>query len=331
MRFDNSFIKANVVKKLKEEQNQIILYGAGAKGNELLGLFETDLLLNITCFCDGALEKQELFIQGKPVLSPKEAVIKYPNAVFIISVISQQSSQEIKENLMNMGVVNKIYALEDIYMENSKSVEEKRLFCAAYHQTSMNPYFETAETAKSREIFWNDNSDFYKMFSKLDLTQVVELACGRGRHVQHYIDLAGHIILVDILDKNIEYCKERFRNEKKISYYVNSGCDLKEIEDTSCSSLFTYDSMVHFESIDIYHYLLETYRILVKGGKALFHHSNNHKDYRVSFQTDIAGRNYMSSDLFAHFADRAGFHVVQQKIIDWGGVKESDTITLLEK
>ena len=32
---------------------------------------------------------------------------------------------------------------------------------------------------------------------------MVELACGRGRHVLHYIDKAENVILVDILDKNI--------------------------------------------------------------------------------------------------------------------------------
>lgn len=49
------------------------------------------------------------------------------------------------------------------------------------------------------------------MFQQLDLTNVVELACGRGRHVPMYIDKAGGVTLVDILQKNIEICQERFK------------------------------------------------------------------------------------------------------------------------
>lgn len=159
---------------------------------------------------------------------------------------------------------------------------------------------------------------------------MVELACGRGRHVPQYLSKAQHIILVDILKKNINYCKERFSAEKKIQYYVNNGNDLQEIESNSCTALFTYDAMVHFEMLDVAKYLFETERILRKGGKALFHHSNNTEVYNVSFASGKAGRNYMSKQLFAHLADCAGLKILSQHVIDWG-YKDLDCITLVEK
>lgn len=171
------------------------------------------------------------------------------------------------------------------------------------------------------------------MFKFLNLQNVVELACGRGRQVPYYLDHAENIILVDILQENIDICRDRFRSHSNITYYKNNGYDLNEIPDDSCTSIFSYDSLVHFEMMDIFSYLKESYRILHKGSYALFHHSNNHGDYRISFAHGSGrhGRNYMSKDLFAYLSYRAGFNVVEQKVIDFGGISDLDCITLLQK
>ncbi len=39
----------------------------------------------------------------------------------------------------------------------------------------------------------------------------------------------------------------------------------------------------------------------------------------------------MDKDVFAHLAYRVGFKILEQKVIDWHGVKELDCITLVEK
>ena len=170
------------------------------------------------------------------------------------------------------------------------------------------------------------------MFKCLDLDNIVELACGRGRHVQKYYNEANKIILVDILEKNINICKERFNGHHNISYYVNNGHDLHGLKDNTYSALFTYDAMVHFELFDIYEYLQETYRVLTKGGKALFHHSNLSIAYDQSFNKSYnpGGRNFMSKDLFAYLAYKAGFEIIDQKVIDWS-LPKMDCITLVKK
>jgi ubiquinone/menaquinone biosynthesis C-methylase UbiE len=168
------------------------------------------------------------------------------------------------------------------------------------------------------------------MFCQLDLSNVIELACGRGRHVPHYIDKSGEITLVDILDKNINYCKDRFKSEDKIKYYKNNGFDLRELESDCYTALFSYDAMVHFEMMDIYSYLNDIYRVLKNGAKVLIHHSNYGDDYKASFENGPGGRSYMTKDCFAYLAYRAGFEVIEQKVIDWG-VKNLDCITLLAK
>ena len=210
------------------------------------------------------------------------------------------------------------------------SVVTNRQFCKFYHDNYMNTYYESAEN--ELDIFWKLDSHFYRLFSLLDLTDVVELACGHGRHVNQYINQANSITLVDISEKNIAFCKERFKGVDKIHYYRNNGYDLCELKNDSYTSLFSYDSMVHFELFDIYNYLIETQRILKKGGRALFHHSNLMLDPKQTFYQsfNIGGRTFMSKDLFAHICYQAGLNVLDQHIIDWS-MPKMDCITIVEK
>ena len=64
---------------------------------------------------------------------------------------------------------------------------------------------------------------------------------------------------------------------------------------------------------------------------AIFHHSNNTDDYRITFSTGTSGRNYMSAQLFAYLANRAGLNVKDQRLINWNGVNNLDCLTLVEK
>ena len=165
--------------------------------------------------------------------------------------------------------------LKDLFFANQAySLEEyERNWAAYYHIENMNSYFDMAEGEEMLSRFWSDRYPFYRMFCMLDQTKIIELACGRGRHVQKYLDSAGDITLVDILEKNIEICRERYKDNSKIHYYVNNGKDLSELSDSSYTALFTYDAMVHFQYLDVNDYLKETYRVLQSGGYALFHHS----------------------------------------------------------
>lgn len=58
-------------------------------------------------------------------------------------------------------------------------IEFNRAFCAFYHITGMNTYFDEAESLL--KIFWDTKSVFFQMFKRLNLEKVIELGCGRGR------------------------------------------------------------------------------------------------------------------------------------------------------
>ncbi len=310
---------------------QFIIWGAGKRGRRLYDFLKYKGLQNgIYCFVDAAADSIK-DIDGIKVLPFDETVsLDYP---YFISVLDSDASGEIEKILKAAG--KEYYSdYKDISLiiqqEGEDMVSFNRDFCAFFHMT-MDAYFERAEQRDALQTFWSESSPFYKMFRQMDTSNIIELACGHGRHVPMYDKTAGHITLVDILNKNIEYCKQRFKDKSNISYYCNNGTDLSDLADSTYTSLFTYDAMVHFELLDIASYLKEFYRVLKSGSYVLVHHSNNTSDYKVSFENGVHGRNYMSRDIFAYLAYRNGFEIVRQEIIDWGGQKDLDCISFLKK
>ena len=310
-------------------KNDIIIYGAGRKGRAyLLFLQKHNLDSCVQCFCDRNAETIGTLATW-PVISYQEACkLGLP---FIIAV-RKELKAEVVRRLTGDG--KKFYHSLDNWVVDElrlmSRLDYEREFCAISHIDSMDQYFEVAESDGALDFFWGNESLCHKLFDRLDLEKVVELACGRGRHVPHYLDRAGQITLVDILEENIVLCKRRFSGENKISYVTNNGYDLSELADNSYTALFTYDSMVHFELLDIGNYLKETYRILKPGGKALFHHSNNDSDYKASYDTGIESRSFMNAKIFACLAYRAGFEIEEQKIVDWV-CPDLDCLTLVVK
>lgn len=313
------------ISQVQEGRFPVALYGAGGSASLFLQRMRQSKV-DVVCFCDSDEQKIGTYIEQIPVISLENCNQRYSDCRFFISVLDNSHQEAIKQRLMNYGIPE-----VRIYANNLSDPADLRHFCAQYHIDAMDDYFDEAEEEKSLQVFWGENTPFYQMFRELNLQSVVELACGRGRHVPQYINLAEHITLVDILEKNIDFCKKRFPQYDHITYYANNGSDLSKLKDNWYTALFTYDAMVHFESIDVYYYLQETARILKTGGRALFHHSNNTFDYKQSFSNSISsGRSYMSAQLFAHYAHRAGLTVLKQQIIDWA-IPELDCITLVEK
>lgn len=285
---------------------------------------------HVYAFCDSNPDKVGNIIGDKPVISYEES--KELNIPYITTV-SAKFEREISDILQadKMEYYTDIIRYLQIKM-NMDSTDLNRKYCAFFHVDRMDDYFDRVEAKGNLNTFWGENTIFLSMFRKLELDHVVELACGRGRHVSQYADTAGDIVLVDILGKNIDFCKKRFKDRNNIRYYKNNGYDLAELEDGEYSALFTYDAMVHFEMFDVYNYLRETNRILRSGGKALFHHSNCMEGEGQSFDNakNPGGRNFMSKELFAYLAYKAGFDVIEQHVIDWS-VPKMDCVTLVQK
>ena len=84
---------------------------------------------------------------------------------------------------------------------------------------------------------------------------ILEVAPGVGRCTQYLKDLCQHLTVVDLTDRCIEACKERFSSDSHITYHVNDGKSLEMIPDHSVDFVFSFDSLVHVEADVIEAYL----------------------------------------------------------------------------
>ncbi len=190
------------------------------------------------------------------------------------------------------------------------------------------PYYDRAEARIG--VWWDDGQVFRELFDRLDLTHVVELACGHGRHTEQIKDRAAHITMMDILEENVAFCRERFAGAGHVTTVVNNGVDFQPLEAESATAIFCYDAMVHFPPEVVESYVRDAGRILVSGGRALFQHSN-YAGRGQHYGRNPHARNFMTQELFASFVASTPLAIEASHVLDWGGVPELDCVTLLIK
>jgi ubiquinone/menaquinone biosynthesis C-methylase UbiE len=165
---------------------------------------------------------------------------------------------------------------------------------------------------------------------------ILELAPGFGRCTQFLHLLCKELIIVDLSSKCIEACRERFKTVSNIKYHVNDGKSLGMLEDNSIDFVFSWDSMVHVESDEIYSYLKYMAQKLKPGGIGFIHHSNLGK-YKDKKTGKLIVKNYhiraetMTADLFRQYCNDVGLSCVSQEIIPWHDVILNDCFSVFVK
>jgi ubiquinone/menaquinone biosynthesis C-methylase UbiE len=193
-------------------------------------------------------------------------------------------------------------------------------------------YYDRAESDAWLRGFWTPNSRFFKQFERLDLTSILDLACGKGRHAAQFIDRAGHVWLFDTSPIAIEACKARFAERNNVSYVLSeTGRDLSPVPDESLTAVLSYDAMVHFEMNCVFGYLREIYRTLQPGGLALLHHSMYGENPGGDITSNPDWRAFMREAEFRDAAKNAGFRIESFETFAWGTPVITDALTLLAK
>jgi SAM-dependent methyltransferase len=167
--------------------------------------------------------------------------------------------------------------------------------------------------------------------------RILEIAPGYGRWTQYLKDLAERLIIVDLTERCIEGCKQRFADATNIEYHVNDGRSLDMVEDGSIDFAFSFDSLVHVESDVLGAYLEQLARKLTPDGVGFIHHSNIGS---YTALTKIARRapgrtigplvrrgalinipawraESVTADSFAGQCERAGLACITQEKINW--------------
>ena len=161
---------------------------------------------------------------------------------------------------------------------------------------------------------------------------VVDLAAGHGRNSRKLLDHAKRLFIVDVNEENISFCRSRFADQSNVTIFRNNGYSLQPIGDQAVSLRSWFDAMVHFDSDVVRSYLGEITRVLRVGGHAFLHHSNMSSNPTGSHRDTPGWRHFMTKELMAHWAAKAGLGVESQEVFDWRpGAGISDCFTLLKR
>jgi SAM-dependent methyltransferase len=180
-------------------------------------------------------------------------------------------------------------------------------------------------SAEGTAVLWS-RTVFPRIQRFVPTGTVLEIGPGFGRWTQYLRQLCQRLILVDLSERCIAACRERFAGEPHIEYIANDGASLECVADGSVDFIFSFDSLVHAESDAVGAYLAQAARKLKRGGAGFVHHSNLGAFVHPrtgEIRRFVTRRNWraesMSSDVFRRLCDDAGLACRSQELINWIG------------
>ncbi len=164
---------------------------------------------------------------------------------------------------------------------------------------------------------------------------ILEIAPGFGRWTQYLIDHCHDLIVVDLAEKCIKACENRFQAYSHVKCHINDGKSLDMIQDRSIGFAFSFDSLVHADNDVIEAYLKQLAIKLTPNGVGFIHHSNigAYVNGSMGVQTsDLSNAHWraenMTARLFQEYCEKTGLQCITQEIINWGGEVLNDCFSL---
>ena len=163
---------------------------------------------------------------------------------------------------------------------------------------------------------------FPRIQAFLPSKNILEIAPGFGRCTQFLKDFCDRLVVVDLSEKCIRACQERFRDCNNIEYHVNDGRSLDMVADQSIDFIFSWDSLVHADSSVMKEYVRQFSRILKPGGFGFLHHSNlaevvEKMHGKIPYENVHLRDETMDSPLFLKYSEESGLDCILQEKINW--------------
>lgn len=123
--------------------------------------------------------------------------------------------------------------------------------------------------------FWKENVLRWTMQRYLKPNaRILELGPGGGRWTAELLKYnPTRLALVDIAEKCISICKERFAERKDIEYYINDGQSIPIPGEKCFDMIWSFDCLVHVERDEIISYFNDFRRLLAPGGICILHYA----------------------------------------------------------
>ena len=174
---------------------------------------------------------------------------------------------------------------------------------------------------------------FPRLHGLLPAGTVLEIAPGYGRWTQFLAPMSRALVVVDVTEKCIAACRERFAGYRHIEYHVNDGRSLPPLADRSIDFAFSFDSLVHVEADVLESYVAQLAPKLAPDGVGFFHHSNvgafaDPSTGTLSIPNDHWRATTVSAAGFEEMCRRAGLVCIAQELVNWGGPHLTDCLSV---
>ncbi len=311
------------------ENSKIVIFGAGEIGKQYVQQLACYPYCDCIFFVDNYYDKNNNF-EGKRVCNPEYL----NNQIYdYIVIAADKHNEEISNQLKTLKV-----SPQKIIKQLNKLCAEKKLMPTPNPENTKmwDRYYESAELF-ARIQYKEQIQPIVTSLNDITYSHVLDFACGKGRIANIFSDFVENLTCCDINENAIEYCKERFSNSSKckFKFHINDNLNKLPFYDEEFTFIYSWDAMVHFNYKLIDQYTSEFYRIIRKGGYILIHHSNygnisSLESKNENWQENPHWRALISKEDVRFIAEKYGFTVIEQKVIDWD-LQGLDCITLMKK
>ena len=218
---------------------------------------------------------------------------------------------------------------------NSKESNDFALLPVEAFRGSASAYYDDAEDYiedQWKSLIWPEIQHF-------NFDVILDFAAGHGRNSARLAKLGAKLYVVDANPEAAQFLRRRFAEREAqcvVSVIQNNGVDLADIPTGAITTLYSFDSMVHFEKRLIEAYMPEFQRVMAPGAFGFIHHSNFG---RVSddpdFRNHPAWRANVDKNFFAQCCFRHRLLATRQVTIAWGetewAIQDLDCISIIHK
>lgn len=152
---------------------------------------------------------------------------------------------------------------------------------------------------------------------------VLEIGPGAGRWTEVLARIATTLYVLDVAERPLSICKQRFREKANIEYLLGDGRTIA-IPDGTLDGVWSYDVFVHVNPSDAATYFSEIRRVLRPGSYAVIHHPGR----ITTSERQREHRSDLTDRMVARLAALNGLDVVLQttELVNVG-----DVLTVLRK
>jgi len=160
---------------------------------------------------------------------------------------------------------------------------------------------------------------------------LLEIAPGYGRVTAFLLEHCRTYTGVDVTERCVAACRERFAGREGARFELNDGASLAAVADASVDAAVSWDSLVHVDPETMEAYVRGLAQKLRPGARAFLHHSNlgAHGERAKEVPNPHWRDPRMSAELLRRFAAEAGLELDAQELVQWGSPLTNDCFSWL--